>query len=85
MKLREQICKLGAELLGCPADAVEFDGKKCLKRRPGNEKDPVRDRLCVSVRPYGPLEATETHTSPLSPPPFMVGAARWKWIPKPAR
>ena len=23
MKLREQICKLGAELLGCPADAVD--------------------------------------------------------------
>ena len=31
MKLREQICKLGAELLGCPADAVEFDGKEVFE------------------------------------------------------
>ena len=28
LRLREQICKLGAELLGVPADAVEFDGKE---------------------------------------------------------
>ncbi len=76
MKLREQICKLGAELLGCPADAVEFDGKVVFE-----SADPTRQKTLSEIAfasQFGhkiPLEFTETHTSPLSPPPYMVGAA----------
>ena len=76
LRLREQICKLGAELLGVPADAVEFDGKDVFK-----SKDPTRKKSLSEIAyasQFGhmvPLEATETHTSPLSPPPFMAGAA----------
>ena len=76
MKLREQICKLGAELLECPADAVEFDGKVVFERA-----DPTRQKTLSEIAyaaQFGhkiPLEFTETHTSPLSPPPYMVGAA----------
>ena len=76
MKLREQICKLGAELLECPADAVEFDGKVVFE-----SADPTRQKTLSDIAfasQFGhkiPLEFTETHTSPLSPPPYMVGAA----------
>ena len=76
MKLREQICKLGAELLECPADAVEFDGKVVFE-----SADPTRQKTLSEIAfasQFGhkiPLEFTETHTSPLSPPPYMVGAA----------
>ena len=76
MKLREQICKLGAELLGCPADAVEFDGKEVFESAAPETKKTLSEIAYASQ--FGhmvPLEATETHTSPLSPPPFMVGAA----------
>ena len=76
MKLREQICKLGAELLGCPADAVEFDGKEVFESAAPETKKTLSEIAYASQ--FGhmvPLEATETHTSPLSPPPFMAGAA----------
>ena len=76
MKLREQICKLGAELLGCPVDAVEFDGKEVFESAAPETKKTLSEIAYASQ--FGhmvPLEATETHTSPLSPPPYMVGAA----------
>ena len=44
MKLREQICKLGAELLGCPADAVEFDGKVVFE-----SADPTRQKTLSEI------------------------------------
>ena len=71
-----QICKLGAELLGCPADAVEFDGKEVFESAAPETKKTLSEIAYASQ--FGhmvPLEATETHTSPLSPPPYMVGAA----------
>ena len=76
MKLREQICKLGAELLDCPADAVEFDGKVVFE-----SADPTRQKTLSEIAFASqsghkiPLEFTETHTSPLSPPPYLVGDA----------
>ena len=76
MKLRTQICRLGAELLECAEDEVEFDGRDVFM-----SKDPAQKKTLSEIAyasQFGhmiPLEATETHTSPLSPPPFMVGAA----------
>ena len=76
MKLREQICQLGAELLGCPVDAVEFVGDMVLERA-----DPMHQvtRMTIAMAAQNghsvPLEVTETHSSPLSPPPYMAGAA----------
>ena len=76
MKLRAQICKLGAELLECAEDEVEFDGKDVFKSEDPAQKKSLSEIAYASQ--FGhmvPLEATETHTSPLSPPPFMAGAA----------
>ena len=76
LKLREQICKLGAELLDCAPEETAFDGKNVFV-----DADPSRRKTLAEIAAasqFGhmvPLEITETHTSPLSPPPYMVGAA----------
>ena len=76
LKLREQICRLGAELLDCAPEETAFDGKDVFV-----DADPSRRKTLAEIAAasqFGhmvPLEITETHTSPLSPPPYMVGAA----------
>ena len=55
---------------------MEFDGKVVFE-----SADPTRQKTLSEIAfasQFGhkiPLEFTETHTSPLSPPPYMVGAA----------
>lgn len=129
LKLRRQICRLGAKLLGCGEEEAEFDGKYVRRAAAGAEEKSGRETLraqhsacgeqptdepcigddgagggrispaeeseasghmtpdsrrCVSLRKIAtaamcgneiPLQETTTHSSPISPPPFMVGAA----------
>ena len=78
LRLREQICKLGAELLGVPADAVEFDGKEVFTtEKAGDETKKIALADIATASMYGheiPLEVTESRTAHISPPPFMAGA-----------
>lgn len=74
MKLRENICALGAKLLACEAEQVEFDGERVFM----DEEHSVSLKEIAAASMCGntiPLEVTITHSSPISPPPFMVGAA----------
>ena len=76
LKLRGQICKLGAEMLGCDEAAVNFDGKQVYVEADPEKKVSLDDVVTTSMNGHDvALEATETHSSPLSPPPYMVGAA----------
>ena len=76
LKLRGQICKLGAQLLGCGESDVEFDGKTVFVSADPARSVPLADIATASMFGHDvPLEVTETHMSPLSPPPYMVGAA----------
>ena len=76
LKLRGQICKLGAQLLGCGENDVEFDGKTVFVSADPARSVPLADIATASMFGHDvPLEVTETHMSPLSPPPYMVGAA----------
>ena len=76
LKLRGQICKLGAEMLGCDEAAVNFDGKQVYVEADPEKKVSLDDVVITSMNGHDvALEATETHSSPLSPPPYMVGAA----------
>ena len=98
LKVREQICKLGAELLKCPESEVVFDGKFVKREisektkageKPDTETVLASEKAEDSVQQVSladiatasqcgnsiALEATVTNSSPLSPPPFMVGAA----------
>ena len=78
LELRDRIEKLGAKMLGCEKCDVTFDGKKVICES-GENKD-----KCVTLADISTasmcgndiaLSVTNTHTSPISPPPFMVGAA----------
>ena len=76
LKLRSQICKLGAEMLGCNEAAVNFDGSQVYMEADPEKKVSLEDVVTTSMNGHDvALEATETHSSPLSPPPYMVGAA----------
>ncbi len=76
LKLRGQICKLGAEMLGCNEAAVNFDGSQVYMEADPEKKVSLEDVVTTSMNGNDvALEATETHSSPLSPPPYMVGAA----------
>lgn len=73
LKLRDQICKLGAQMLECDESEVDFDGKK-VTADSGVEVD-LETLIRKSMNGNEIiLAAAETHNSPLSPPPYMVGA-----------
>ena len=80
-ELREKIIAQGAELLGIPAKTADFDGA-CVyaanedKANDGSASISLKDistkRMCGSGLA---LEATVSHSSLTSPPPFMCGMA----------
>lgn len=64
----------GAEKLGCSVDDVKFDGEKVYSLKDGSSisrKDIGNAIMCAGENA---LFATEAHSSPVSPPPFMAGA-----------
>ncbi len=76
-QLREQILTLAAEALGCPADELEFTGQE-VRRCDGTASISLVDLATRSMcNNNTAVQATCTHSSPMSPPPFMVGMA---WI-----
>ncbi len=78
LKLREKICALGAKKLDVPAESVGFDGEKVYieaGERAGESISLVNIATASMCGNDITLEETVTHSSKLSPPPFMVGAA----------
>jgi putative selenate reductase molybdopterin-binding subunit len=74
LKLRRQISRLGASLLSVDEADVTFDGKYVFT----DEEHKVSLTDIVTASMCGndiALEVTETHSSKISPPPFMAGAA----------
>lgn len=75
-QLRKRICRIGAELLSVPENAVSFDGAKVYvtddEKRRVSLKDISTRNMCGSA---DELTATVSHSSPTSPPPFMAGMA----------
>ena len=75
MELRENMMKIGAELLGCTLDEVEFDGEK-VYLVDGDQSVSLADIAVKSqVNNRIPVDVTATYSSPVSPPPYMVGMA----------
>jgi len=72
-QLKERICAIAAEMLECTADQVEFSGRevRCLE----SGKSVTLEDISYKGQLYNSLapEATVMNTSPISPPPFMVG------------
>lgn len=72
--LMDKMKAYGAEKLGCSVDEVEFDGEKVYSLKDGSSisrKDIGNAIMCAGENA---LFATEAHSSPVSPPPFMAGA-----------
>ena len=73
--LKEKILKKGAQYISCSKEEVEFDGKRVFHPESGKEislKEIGNQVMCGNEEA---LQASESHYSPTSPPPFMAGAA----------
>ena len=70
-KLIDIMKKEGAKALGLSVDEVDFDGKRVF----GKDKEISTADLAVKSQcgTKTALEVTVSHSSPISPPPFMVG------------
>ena len=72
-QLKENICTIAADLLDCKPDGLEFAGR-AVRRIDGTGEvslfDIATKSMCGNITA---VEATASHSSPISPPPFMVG------------
>ena len=73
--LREKICELGAEMLETEKEKVDFDGSfvYCTEE----EKKVSLEQVALKSTFFNNIElqAVKEYSSPISPPPFMVGMA----------
>lgn len=72
MDLRERICAIGAEMLHCDPAEVSFGGK-CVRAADGRTVALADIAYRVQCGNEVAAQSTATHSSPISPPPFMVG------------
>ena len=72
-ELKQRICTIAAGMMGCEEDAVEF-ASTCV-RRIGTQQSVSLTDIAYKAQLFNttPAESTQTHTSPVSPPPYMVG------------
>ena len=78
LELRGKICALGAKLLGCDKTQVSFDGREVRVEEGENAGKTINLSDIATASMNGnsiELQATVTHSSEISPPPYMVGAA----------
>ena len=78
LELRGKICALGAKLLGCDKEQVSFDGREVRVEEGENAGKTISLSDIATASMNGnsiELQATVAHSSEISPPPYMVGAA----------
>lgn len=74
-QLKQKICQVGAGLLGLDESAVVFAGD-AVTSEDGTQRATLAQIAAASqCGSNTALEAVVTHSSEISPPPFMVGAA----------
>ncbi len=73
--LKERILMLGAKVLKADVSAVEFDGKRVFEEETGKEISLFDVATASMVNNEIALEVTYSHSSPVSPPPFMAACA----------
>lgn len=74
-KLIDILCERGAKTLGCSREEVIFDGESVVHVPSGrlvSRKQIGNDSMCANMEP---ISASASFSSPVSPPPFMVGMA----------
>lgn len=72
-KLKKELCLIAAEMMGCPVEETFFDGG-CVRKKGTDDLVTVAD-IAYKAQLFNThaAEATATHSSPVSPPPYMVG------------
>ena len=72
-ELKKRICSVAAGMLECEEEDMEFAGS-CVRRVSTGQTVSLTDiAYKTQVGNTTPAEATATHSSPVSPPPYMVG------------
>ncbi len=74
-KLRERILELAAKMLECRAGDLDFDGRRAKNLQNGREASLAEIGVRSMCNNANALQVTESYSSPVSPPPFMAGAA----------
>ena len=72
-KLQERIRRKAADMLSCSEEELDFDGHRAVN--PANGKQVTLEEIGLAAycgNDYA-LQVTESNSSPISPPPFMVG------------
>lgn len=73
-ELEKRICQVAAGMLECDPEDVEFDGRKATDVKTGKSVTSgeigYKAQVCNEIA----LQVTESHSSPVSPPPYMAGA-----------
>ncbi len=71
--LKKRICSIAAEMLGCDAELLVFESNRVRRIDTDQTVSLVDIAYKTQVFNTTPAESTATHTSPVSPPPYMVG------------
>lgn len=73
MQMREKIIANAAKILNCVSEELVFDGKKVSCPANGRKVSLAEIGVQSMCANNQALQVTESHYSPVSPPPFMVG------------
>ncbi len=73
MELKDNMCRIAAGMLGCDVSELEFRGDGVYKL----DGSGFVSRMDIATKSMAfnviPAQATVSHSSPVSPPPYMVG------------
>ena len=84
-ELKEKICAVAAEMLDCDPSLLVFEGRSVSKADGSaavSLEDIATKSMCGNTVA---LEAVSSHSSPVSPPPFMAGMAEIELDPETGR
>ena len=72
-EMKERLCAIAADLLHCSAGEVLFEGRQVRRASTGETVSLEQIGYKSQVFNNRAAEVTATHSSPVSPPPYMVG------------
>ena len=75
LELKQKICGIAAEMLSCASDQVVFEGRRVSCAATGESVSLSDIAYRTQLGATDAAVATASHSSPVSPPPFMVGMA----------
>ena len=74
-RLKEQICFVAAEMMGCAPEETVFEGDRVRRAGTGQSVSLAEISYKTQLFSTQAPQVTAAHSSPVSPPPFMVGMA----------